>query len=218
MSRRIRELARLDDLPGPCRACVFWEVPGSPQGPSGEDGAAGKEAWWRATELEWGVPGRGAYVDDRLVGYATFGPPSHFPRLRVLRRSPSDDALLLATLWVDPQERGGGLGKALLHAVLREALRRGLRAVEAVAVRTDDPSPWRCLLPESFLVSQGFTVLQEDVLHPLLRLDLRQTVRWQEHVGQALESVVSALRPARERLPRPSPEPGSLARMRRTGR
>jgi N-acetylglutamate synthase-like GNAT family acetyltransferase len=214
MSRRIRELQRLDDLPASCRQCVFWEAPGAVQGPAGPDGQAGKEAWWRAAELEWGVPGRGAYVDDACAGYVTYGPPDLFPRVRAAGKTPSEDALLLATLWVAPGHRQGSVGRALLDAVLREAGKRGLRAVEAMATRVGEPSPWRCLVPERFLTDHGFTVLQDDPLHPLLRLDLRQTVRWQEQVGQALESVVSVLRP-KERLPHPAPGGGGLARAKR---
>jgi GNAT superfamily N-acetyltransferase len=214
MSRRLRDLQRLDDLPGACRECVFWEAPGSAQGPAGSDGRAGKDAWWRAAELEWGVPGRGAYIDDACVGYVTFGPADLFPRVRAAGKAPSEDALLLATLWVAPDHRGGSVGRALLDAVLREAGKRGLRAVEAMATRVADPSEWRCLAPEAFLTAHGFAVLQDDPLHPLLRLDLRETVRWREQVGQALESVVSVLRP-KERLPHPAPGGGGLARARR---
>lgn len=213
MARRIRELERLDDLPDPCRACVYWEVAGSRQGPDPERERAkqGKEAWWRATELEWGPPGWAAYVDERLVGYVTIAPPEHFPRARALGRTVSEDALLLATLWVAPEKRREGLGKALLQTALREAAKRGARAVEAYGVRVAEPSPWRCMVPEHFLVAQGFVVRSEDPLHPLLRLDLRQTVRWQESVGHALESVVSVLG-RRERMPRPAPEGGGYTR------
>jgi GNAT superfamily N-acetyltransferase len=213
VGRRFREIERLDDLPAPCRACVFWEVGGWQRGPSDdrESALAAKEAWWRASELEWGLPGRGAYVEDELVGYVTFGPPAHFARAKSMGRAVDEQALLLATLWVAPEHREGGIGKALVQTALREAAKRGLRAVEAFAVRDDQPGPWRCLVPESFLLAQGFTVRVPDPVYPLLRLDLRQTVRWQESVGHALESVVTALG-RRERLPRPAPETGGLAR------
>ena len=211
LSQRVRELERLDDLPEACRSCVFWEGASGPQGPT-PAGEAGKEAWWRATELEWGITAKGVYIDDELAGYVLYGPPDHFPRVRLSGKTPSDDALLLATLWVAPEHRGGGVARTLLQVTLREAARRGLRAVEVMAVRVSEPSAWRCLVPETWLLAQGFTVRQEDPLHPLLRLDLRQTARWQEQVGQALESVVSALS-RRERLPQPAPDTG----MARTG-
>lgn len=209
VGQRIRELERLDDLPEACRACLFWESAGVGPGPSPQ-GAAGKEAWWRATELEWGVPGKGVYADDALVGYVTYGPPDHFPRVRAAGKTASEDALLLATLWVAPEHRGGGVAKTLLQVALREAARRGLRAVEALAARDPSPAEWHCVLPADFLLAHGFAVFQDDPVRPLLRLDLRQTVRWQEQMGQALESVVRVLS-RRERAPQPAPEAG-LAR------
>lgn len=215
LGQRVRELERLEDLPEACRSCVFWEAGGHRQGPTAE-GQAGKEAWWRATELEWGIPGKGVYMDEQLTGYVLYGPAEHFARIRASGKTPSDDALLLATLWVHPEHRDGGIARTLLQVALREAARRGLRAVEAVAVRADDPAPWRCMVPASFLLAHGFAVRQEDPLHPLLRLELRQTVRWQEQVGQALESVVSVIS-RRERLPQPAPDTG-LARTSRPPR
>lgn len=207
MSRRVHDLtlANLDHLPVACRACVFWEVRGAPRGPrpGKEPGArAGKEAWWQATQLEWGSPGKAAYVDDRLVGYAMFAPPAHFPQVRGLGHAPSEDALLLAALWVDPDQRDAGLARLLLQSVLRETHRRGARALEAFGGRAGD-ALGTCLVPEGFLLSNGFAVLHDHARHPLLRLDLRQTVRWQESMGHALEGVLGAIG-RRERAPAPS--------------
>lgn len=206
MSRRIRDLplSTLDHLPEPCRACVFWEVGRAPRGPRRDVrlGREAKEAWWQATQLEWGVPGKAAYVDDVLAGYATFAPSTHFPRARQLGR-PSDDALLLATLWVEPEHRGAGLATMLLQSVLREVHRRGGRALEAYGARSALDLAGPCMVPESFLLSRGFQVLHEHHSSPLLRLDLRQTAWWQE-VGQALGEALSTLA-RRERQPVPAP-------------
>ena len=210
MSRRIHDLSlsNLDALPPTCRSCVFWEVANAPRGPRAGDelAAAGrKEAWWQATQLEWGTPGKVIYVDDRAVGYATFGPAEHFPRARLLRHVVSDDALLLATLWVDPQQRDQGLAKALLQSALRETHRHGNRALEAFGARgaASGQLLMTCVIPEEFLLANGFEVLHEDMEFPLLRLDLRKTVRWQESVGHALHGVITALS-RRERAPAPS--------------
>lgn len=204
MSRRVHDLtsSNLDDLPEDCRSCVFWEVASAGRGPAGPQGAQGKEAWLQATQLEWGAPGKVIYVDDRPVAYGLFAPGDHFPRGRRLGHAPSEDALLLAALRVEPELREAGLAKVLLHALLRETHRRGARALEAYGVR-GGVLPTSCVLPEGFLLANGFTVLHEHAEHPLLRLDLRQTVRWQESVSQALEGVVSALA-RRERAPAPA--------------
>ena len=210
MSRRVHDLSlsNLDDLPATCRACMFWEVAGAPQGPRAgdEDVAAGrKEAWWQATQLEWGAAGKALYIDDVPAGYATFAPAEHFARVRLLRNSVSDDALLLATLWVAPEHRDTGAAKMLLQAVLRETHRRGSKALEAYGARGGAAGRllMTCFTPEDFLIANGFEVLHDDAEYPLLRLDLRKTVRWQESVGHALSGVITALS-RRERAPAPT--------------
>ena len=209
MSRRVHDLSltNLDALPATCRTCVFWEVAGAPQGPRAgrEDAAASsKEAWWQATQLEWGTPGKALYFDDVAVGYATFAPPEHFPRARALPATVSDDALLLAALWIDPDHRDAGAAKMLLQSVLRETHRRGCKALEAYGARAANNGKqlMTCLVPEDFLLANGFEVLHDDAQYPLLRLDLRKTVRWQESVGHALSGVITALsRRERARAP-----------------
>jgi hypothetical protein len=103
--------------------------------------------------------------------------------------------------------REAGLAKVLLHALLRETHRHGVRALEAYGVRGGE-LPTSCVLPEGFLLANGFAVLHEHTTNPLLRLDLRQTARWQESVSHALEGVVSALA-RRERAPAPARPGGS---------
>ena len=210
VGRRVYDLtpSNLDVLPATCRACVFWEVAGSPRGPRAgdEDAAAGrKEAWWQATQLEWGVPGKVFFDGDTAAGYALYAPAEHFPRARHLRHAVSEDALLLATLWVAPDQRGHGVAKALLQSVLRETHRRGGKALEAYGARgaASGEQLMTCLIPEEFLLGHGFEVRHEDAEFPLLRLDLRKTARWQESVGHALSGVMTALA-RRERAPAPS--------------
>lgn len=212
MSRRLHDLTigNLDDLPAACRACTWWEVASSARGPAEHPGRDAKEAWVQATQLEWGAPGKVVYVDDVPAGYGLFAPGGHLARARRLGHVPSEDALLLATLWVEPDLRETGLAQVLLHALLRETHRRGAKALEAYGVRAG-PLPASCVLPEGFLLANGFTVLHEHAQHPLLRLDLRQTVRWQESVSHAVEGVLSALA-GRERAPAPArPNPSSSA-------
>jgi GNAT superfamily N-acetyltransferase len=204
VSRRLHDLtgATLDDLPEACRSCAWWEVATAQRGPGGPQAAAAKEAWVQATQLEWGAPGKVLYVDDEPAGYGLLAPGRLLPRARSFGHAPSDDALLLAALWVAPEVREHGLARILLQALLREAHRRGARALEAYGVRRG-PLPASCVLAEGFLLANGFSVLHEHAQHPLLRLDLRQTARWQESVSHALEGVLSALS-ARERAPAPA--------------
>lgn len=211
MSRRVHDLtlAALHDLPSPCRSCVFWESAAGRLGGERDarSGATAKEAWWQATQLEWGTPGKALYLDDHLVGFAVFAPSAHFARARLLGPAFSDDALLLATLWVDPAYEGIGVATTLLQSVLRDTHRRGARALEAYGdrrVRLPGVARPTCVIPEGWLLRAGFAVRAEHHAFPLLRLDLRQTARWQESVGHALEGVISVLG-RRERTPIPAP-------------
>ena len=141
-------------------------------------------------ELDWGPPGLVLRQDGHTIAYAAYVPAEQANRTRRLGTKPSDDALVLTTIWVDPDARGAGVARMLLHRVLRHAHDAGFRAVEATGARTPTST---CLLPEGFLHAVGFTVLHEHPRYPLLRLDLRQTVRWQEAMEHALEGVRAVL-------------------------
>lgn len=194
-------LATVDALPAPCRSCTFWEVATAARGPGGDPGGAAKEAWLQSTTLEWGPPGRVLFVDDRAVAWALLVPGRHAGRVRRLAHAPSEDALLLATMWVDPGARGAGLARVMLQTLLRDTHERGGRAVEAYGAR-GMAARGPCVLPEGFLLASGFTLLHDDGQFPLLRLDLRRTVRWTESVAGVLEQVWGTL-PRRRVAPAP---------------
>ena len=194
------DVETLDLLPEPCRACAFWELAAAPRGPSPE-GAAAKNAWVEAMQLEWGAPGKVLVMDDEPIAYGLFAPGPRIGREVRPGHAASEDALLLATLWVAPGVRQAGVARLLLQALLREVHERGGRALEAYGAR-GGAALGTCVLPEGFLIANGFTVLHDDARYPLLRLDLRQTARWQESINHALEVVMRAL-PTRRRMPAP---------------
>ncbi|MBW3603331.1 MAG: GNAT family N-acetyltransferase [Actinobacteria bacterium] len=195
MSHQIHPLTadQLTHLPVDCQSCVFWELPKAPRGPQtdhADDAREAKQLWCRSVELEWGAPGFLLVDHDRTLGFASCMPAEQGHRARRLGVTPSDDALLLATLWIDPEVRGSGLATTLLHRVLKHAHDTGRRAVEATGAR-GAAAP--CLLPEQFLLASGFVVHHQHPRFPLLRLDLRQTVRWQDAMEHALEGVRAVL-------------------------
>jgi GNAT superfamily N-acetyltransferase len=205
VSDRVRPLTAdlIADLPAPCRTCLFWEVADAPRGPQpdrAEEVLEAKQLYHRAVELDWAVPGLAVRVDDETRAFVSFVPANQAHRTRRLGSVPSDDALVLTTMWVDPAVRGTGIASLLLQRVLKHAHDMGLRAVEATASRTDGLP---CLLPEAFLLAKGFVVHHHHPTHPLLRLDLRQTVRWQDAMEHALEGVRAVLG-RRERRTAPS--------------
>lgn len=203
----------LDSLPVRCRGCVFWQSPGGALGGIPSDPAA-QDAWWRAVQLEWGVPGRGIWRQDALVAFALFAPALHVQRVRQMGPPPGEDVLVLATIWVDPAVRRGGLARHLVQVIARDAMAHGLQAIEAYAMAGpgDPDQTGACFVSSAFLEHVGFALHRADPMHPLYRLELARTARWQESMGTALGDVVAALS-RRERNPgRPAIESRGLTR------
>lgn len=197
---------RLDALPDRCRECRFWEL-GAPRQidvqdePSG-DALVEKCAWWRSVELEFGSPGRAVRVDAEVAAWCLFGPPEVFARWRGPTPRLSTDALFLATVWVERPFRGAGVGRLLLQAVVKEALRQDRRAVEVYGDRRHREAA--CVLPATWLLHEGFAVHREHPRFPLLRLDVRSVARWAEPIEQILEQALVRL--GRRVQPEPSPQ------------
>lgn len=220
MSPRLEPLLPelLEEFPDRCRECLFWELGRPRPDPrhGGTDELAGdpfvqKQAWFTTQTLEHGAPGRG--MRDRegeLAGYVLFAPPGRLaPRRPPVPRT-SDDALLLATLWVAPHARDAGIGRLLLQGAIKEALRLGLPAVEAYGDRRFREHD--CVLPSTWLLREGFEVHREHPRYPLLRLETRRTIRWAETLEHALEGVLERVRPDPERSPAPVPSPNRIER------
>lgn len=205
MARRMVGLTldNIDDLPLPCRTCVFWEldpVAGRRAREAGDPGLE-KEAWLSAVLLDWGSCGRLAYVDKVPAGYVLYAPPTHVPRSVAFPTSPvSADAVLLVTGHVLPEFRGGGLGRVLVQTVAKDLIKRGgIRAIEAFG-RADDPALARaenghCVVPADYLTAVGFKTVRPHHRFPRLRLDLRNAVTWREDVEVALERLLVSMRP-----------------------
>jgi GNAT superfamily N-acetyltransferase len=215
MARQLRPLASddLTVLPAGCRGCLFWEL-GTP---APDERAVGvlvgapredlpsrpveRKRAWVAAQVEAGTPpGRVALVDGEVAGYALFGPARAFARRRPPAPAVSPDAVLLATAWVDPSHRDGGLGRLLVQAAIKDALRLDLTAVEAYGDRRFHERS--CVLPATWLLHEGFVVHREHPRTPLFRLDVRRTVRWAGSLEHALGEVLGHL-PRRSPLPVP---------------
>jgi len=150
MARRLEPLtlANLDELPVPCRNCVFWELDPVAAKQADRTGDTGleKEAWLSQLLLDWGTAGVVLYVDDEPAGYAVYAPAAYLPRIQAFPTAPvSPDAVVLATGRILPRYLGLGLGKILVQAVAKDVIKRGFRAVEAFGdSRWDGPS---CVWP-----------------------------------------------------------------------
>lgn len=217
MTRRVRQLDgdALEALPDRCRECLFWEL-GRPRprvvasDAQADDELAGdpfvaKQAWCTNQVLAGRPPGGVVWVDDELAAFALYGASGVFAPRRGPIPKVSRDALLLATLWVNPAHRERGVGRLLVQAAIKEALRLGLPAVEVYGDRR-----WResdCVLPVTWLLHEGFEVATEHPRYPLLRLDTRRTARWTDAIEHAVEEVLDRL-PRRAPSPAPAPDSG----------
>lgn len=214
MSRRLVNLTldTLEDLPRPCRQCVYWELDpvAAERACAVGDPALEKEAWISQTLLEWGCCGKLAYVDGLPAGYVMYAPPAYVPRAMAFPTSPvSPDAVMLMTAHVVTAFGGGGLGRMLVQGVARDLTKRGIKAVEAFGdakygepgtLRRADPAEG-CVAPADFFLSVGFKTVRPHPRFPRLRLELRTALSWKSDVEYALEKLLGSMTP--ESLLRP---------------
>jgi len=195
VSRRIVPLTldNLDELPTPCRSCLYWELGPVVDGQDipKDEALLEKEAWVSATLLEWGSCGKIAYVAGVPAGYALFAPPGFVPRAASFPTSPvSGDAVLLMTARIVTEWQGSGLGRMLAQAVAAELVPRGVKAIEAFG-STGDGSPG-CLLPVEYLRSVGFKTVRPHPRFPRMRMELKSAVSWRYDVEYALERIFAS--------------------------
>lgn len=192
-------LDALEDLPRPCRSCVFWELHPVAGQRASEEGFPDleKEAWLSATLLDWGSCGRLAYVAGMPAGFVLFAPPAYVPRAAAFPTSPvSGDAVVLMGMQVLPEFRSSGIGRMLIQAAAKDLTRRGIKAVEAFGdARDHAPAASGCTVPADFLLSVGFKTVRPHHRWPRLRLDLRTALSWREDVEQALERLLGSMTP-----------------------
>jgi GNAT superfamily N-acetyltransferase len=201
--RRIARLTldNVDDLPAPCRSCLFWELDPVRRERAQDAGEQGceKEAWVSRALLEWGSCGRLVYVEDEPAGYALYAPPGFFPGADSFPTSPvSEDAVLLSALVVRPDYVGGGLGRILVQSVVKDVLDRGgIRAIEVFGDRLAraDGELNGCVVPADFWLRVGFKTHRNHPRYPRLRMDMRSVLTWREEIEQALERLLQVVRP-----------------------
>lgn len=205
MSRKTVRLTvdHLAQMVEPERSCLFWEL--SPVDRSRLDPAeqAGEKEMWVSTVLrEWGSCGRVAMVDGELVGHAIYAPAPWLPGSTTLPTSPtSPDAVVLATVWVEPALRHGGIGRLLVQGMAADLVPRGHGAVEAYGdVRSRNSG---CVLPVGFLGGVGFKTQRAHPTTPRMRMELRSAISWKDELELALDRMWGAVRPAKQKATRP---------------
>jgi hypothetical protein len=211
VSRRLVNLTldTLEDLPRPCRKCVYWELDpvAAERACSSGDPGLEKEAWVSQTLLEWGSCGKLAYVDGMPAGFVMYAPAAYVPRSMAFPTSPvSADAALLMTAHVVAAFAGGGMGRMLVQGVARDLTKRGIKAIEAFGDAKFGEADERhqqssCVAPVDFFLSVGFKTVRPHPRYPRLRLELRTALSWKSDVEYALEKLLGSMSP--ETLLRP---------------
>jgi GNAT superfamily N-acetyltransferase len=198
VSRRVVgvTLDNLEHLSKHCRTCVYWELAPHLREQAEEFGDTEfeKEAWVSSVLLEWGSCGRLIYCDGIPAGSVFYAPPAAVPRSAAFPTSPvSPDAVLMTSLEVLPEFRGGGLGRVLVQSVAKDLTRRGVKAVEAFGDMRPDEEERSCVTPADFLTSVGFKTVRPHPRWPRLRLELRSAITWKEDVEAALERLLNSV-------------------------
>ncbi|MDX8144137.1 FR47-like protein [Lentzea waywayandensis] len=198
MSRRVVgvTLDNLEHLSKHSRTCVFWELAPHLREQAEEYGDTEfeKEAWVSSVLLEWGSCGRMIYCDGIPAGSVFYAPPAAVPRSAAFPTSPvSPDAVLMTSLDVLPEFRGGGLARVLVQAVAKDLTRRGVKAIEAFGDMRPDDEESSCVTPAEFLTSVGFKTVRPHPRWPRLRLELRSAITWKEDVEAALERLLNSV-------------------------
>lgn len=221
-------LDAFDLLPKHARRCVYWEVDPGASGDQAQlsDPEFEKEAWLSMVMLEWGSCGQIAMAgaagnveelvrgNGQCLGYVLYAPPRAVPRARCFPTGPvSADAVLLMSLGVEPGA-SDELPRELVTEVIRDLVRRGVRALEAfgrtaavaelvdiqamdepvrsVLTVPEDCSVAQCVIDAEFLQAVGFVVVADHPYFPRLRLELDKGLEWKAEVEAALERLLAS--------------------------
>lgn len=221
LSRRPVRLT-VDHLPalaGHGRDCLFWQLdPVRRSRLSAVEATDEKRDWVSEVLREWGACGHVLLDDDQVVAHALYVPPAFAPGSAGLPTAPvTPDAIQLLTVRVEPEYRGGGLGRLLVRAAAKDLVDRGFVALEAFGssarsgswsvetrVSVDrHPDVGGCVLPTGFLSALGFRTQRAHPAYPRMRMELRSTLSWKDEVEQAIGALLGVVRPAK--APKPAP-------------
>ncbi len=196
MERRILDitLERLKDIPLPCRECTYWETHSdSPDLTSSEEGRIQKEKWYSWGLARGEAAGKLFYYGNQGIAYAQFGRLSLFPRLSSYRVGSlvGSDAIFLSCLFVAEGFRGRGFGTLLLRSILKDLYKSKAKAIETIP--TGGPFLAKSSYLMDFFLKNGFYIKENDLQHPLLRLDFKSLVRVQDELQSFLDKIKMSL-------------------------
>lgn len=165
-------MKNFSEIPSPCDSCLYWQRRGSLEDTvSEEETRQKKRGWFDKVIRKFGTCGSIAYLNGVSIGFVQYAPAEFFPRVKEYHSgSPSMDSVFLACLYIpDEENRGKGLGTAMLKNVLDEFREKGFKAVETFARKGSQNNPSG---PIELYLKQGFKTRRCSDDFPLMRLEL----------------------------------------------
>ncbi len=170
----------LKDIPEPCKGCVYWEFP--------EDYEKGKEdprkkgefevekrEWFEQTMKDFGTCGKIVYQNGKAIAYAQYAPSRRLPQSDEYESKDvgkiEDGVVFLSCLYITDKEwRQKGIGEKLLQNIIEDMRRRGFKAIETFARRSEANNPSG---PMMFYIRNGFHIKDKtNPEFPLMRFYL----------------------------------------------
>jgi len=172
--------SNLKNIPNSCRGCVYWEFPddfeknkSAPQKKGGLE--TKKREWFEKSLEEFGTSGKIVYYNGEPIAYAQYAPSTRLPNTNAYESKPvgkpEEGVVFLSCLYVtDETMRDKGIGKLLLQNIVEDLRRRGFKAIETFARRSQAENPSG---PMAFYVKNGFHIKDKtNPEFPLMRLFL----------------------------------------------
>ena len=165
MKVKIKDITEknVDDIPKPCRNCIYWENPKKFGKISPEQAFKYKKSWFIKNLKEFGVCGKILYINDMPVAYAQFAPNTLLPQVKNYNCSSlgkiEEGIVFLSCLFVcKPEYRRKGLGSKLLENIISSLKSRNLKGIETFA-REDSPN--NPSGPLHFYLKYGFQIKEK---------------------------------------------------------
>jgi len=176
MKVRIADISKqnLEDIPSPCRNCIYWEFPELFSRVSCSEAFNHKKNWFIKALNSFGVCGKILYADSIPVAYAQFAPYHMLPQTRSYSNyQAEDDVIFLSCLFICKAEyRRIGLGSKLLKNIISDLKIRGFSRIETFARRGSANNPSG---PLEFYLKHDFKIKEElDQDFILVALDLKK--------------------------------------------
>lgn len=167
-------LENLNEIPKPCRNCIYWEFPEDFNKIKNQEAFKRKKEWFKKTLKVFGSCGKLVYVDHKPIAYSQYAPPKLLPQTENYGSKTLDlkeKTVFISCLFVvSPQYRRRGIGTKLLREIISELKERGFKVIETFARKYSENNPSG---PMKLFLKQGFYIKEEiNSEYVLVRLEI----------------------------------------------